>query len=141
MNPRHVLRIEGAVVLVVASAVYSLLGGPLWLYVLVFLAPDLSKIGYLAGPRLGGRTYNAAHTYVLSITVVGVGLWTAIPLVTLLGAIWTAHIGFDRAPGYGLKFPTRFGDTHLDPERLGTKDELREKTGETRSRDSVGHSQ
>jgi len=27
--------------------------------------------------------------------------------------VWTAHIGADRAPGYGLEYPTEFGDTHL----------------------------
>lgn len=26
---------------------------------------------------------------------------------------WAAHIGFDRALGYGLKRPTGFKDTHL----------------------------
>ena len=27
--------------------------------------------------------------------------------------IWVAHIGADRAMGYGLKYPTHFRDTHL----------------------------
>jgi len=27
--------------------------------------------------------------------------------------IWLAHIGFDRMLGFGLKYPTRFADTHL----------------------------
>jgi hypothetical protein len=27
--------------------------------------------------------------------------------------MWFAHIGMDRAIGYGLKYPTAFGDTHL----------------------------
>jgi hypothetical protein len=27
--------------------------------------------------------------------------------------VWTAHIGVDRAVGYGLKYPSGFGDTHL----------------------------
>jgi hypothetical protein len=27
--------------------------------------------------------------------------------------IWTAHIGVDRLLGFGLKYPTRFQDTHL----------------------------
>jgi hypothetical protein len=34
-----------------------------------------------------------------------------------LALIWFAHIGFDRLLGFGLKYPTRFKDTHLDPER------------------------
>lgn len=39
------------------------------------------------------------------------------PLAVLLALIWTAHIGFDRALGYGLKYATAFGETHLG--RLG----------------------
>ena len=31
--------------------------------------------------------------------------------------IWLAHIGFDRALGYGLKYATGFGFTH--PGRIG----------------------
>jgi hypothetical protein len=30
-----------------------------------------------------------------------------------IGLIWLAHIGIDRAPGYGLKYPSAFTDTHL----------------------------
>jgi hypothetical protein len=29
------------------------------------------------------------------------------------GLIWTSHIGLDRLLGFGLKYPTRFNDTHL----------------------------
>jgi hypothetical protein len=30
-----------------------------------------------------------------------------------IALIWLAHVGFDRALGYGLKYATAFGDTHL----------------------------
>ena len=30
-----------------------------------------------------------------------------------LALIWLGHIGMDHALGYGLKYPTAFGDTHL----------------------------
>jgi hypothetical protein len=29
------------------------------------------------------------------------------------GLEWTSHIGIDRLLGFGLKYPTRFNDTHL----------------------------
>jgi hypothetical protein len=32
-----------------------------------------------------------------------------------IGLIWAAHIGIDRALGYGLKLPTSFNQTHLGP--------------------------
>jgi hypothetical protein len=30
-----------------------------------------------------------------------------------IAAVWAAHIGFDRMLGYGLKYSSAFGDTHL----------------------------
>jgi hypothetical protein len=35
------------------------------------------------------------------------------PLLLSLALIWVAHIGFDRLLGYGLKYATAFGHTHL----------------------------
>lgn len=35
------------------------------------------------------------------------------PGLFAVSSIWVAHIGFDRLPGYGLKPPTAFKDTHL----------------------------
>jgi hypothetical protein len=82
---------------------------------LLFLAPDLSFAAYLGGPRLGAIVYDCAHSYVLplasGIALAASGNADKLPFVL----IWTAHIGFDRALGYGLKYPTGFGDTHLGP--------------------------
>jgi hypothetical protein len=79
----------------------------------VFLAPDLSMLAYLIGPRAGALAYSLAHTYVLAAALTLAGFAIAIPLAAAGGLIWIAHIGFDRALGYGLKYPTAFGDTHL----------------------------
>jgi hypothetical protein len=38
---------------------------------------------------------------------------TAEPLILSIAMIWLAHIGFDRALGYGLKYTSGFGFTHL----------------------------
>ena len=35
------------------------------------------------------------------------------PVGADVGLIWLAHVGVDRALGYGLKYGTGFGDTHL----------------------------
>jgi len=109
--PRVWLRLEGLAVLAVAVLVYQR-GGHSWmLLALLFLAPDLSFAGYLAGPRVGAAVYNAAHSYVGPAIAAALALLTGRPPV--LACIWAAHIGFDRALGYGLKYPTAFGDTHL----------------------------
>jgi hypothetical protein len=41
------------------------------------------------------------------------GFATASPLVLSIAMIWLAHIGFDRALGYGLKYASGFGFTHM----------------------------
>ena len=35
------------------------------------------------------------------------------PLTLSIAMIWLAHIGIDRALGYGLKYSAGFGFTHL----------------------------
>ena len=41
------------------------------------------------------------------------GLLLPAPAILCAGIIWCAHIGFDRALGYGLKYSSGFGHTHL----------------------------
>ena len=107
------LRLEGAAAFVAGLALYGWLGGP-WLILLpLLLVPDLSMVGYLRGPRLGAITYNIVHNWALGLSILGVGLATDLVPVSIAGAILIAHVGFDRAAGYGLKFPTSFQDTHL----------------------------
>jgi hypothetical protein len=47
------------------------------------------------------------------MTLMVTGLALASPLVLSIAMIWLAHIGFDRALGYGLKYSAGFGFTHL----------------------------
>lgn len=111
---RALLRAEGAAVFVAILLLYGQVGFSWIAFVVLFLAPDLSMLAYLAGPRIGATVYNAAHTYVLPIAVALVGYFAERTVVApALALIWIAHIGLDRALGYGLKYPTRFGDTHL----------------------------
>ena len=47
----------------------------------------------------------------VSLMVAGFALSS--PLVLSIAMIWMAHIGIDRALGYGLKYTSGFGFTHL----------------------------
>jgi hypothetical protein len=108
-----ILRAEHLALFAAGLIAYLALGG-IWLLALpLLLAIDLSMVGYLAGPRLGAITYNAGHNLVVVAAVAGTGWWTGIGWVQLLAAIWLAHVGMDRALGYGLKLPSDFRDTHL----------------------------
>jgi hypothetical protein len=109
--PRAWLRAEGLAVMLLAAWLYAR-GGHSWgLFALLFLAPDISFAGYLAGPRVGATAYNVLHSYVGPAAAAALALATGRPAT--LALIWAAHIGFDRMLGYGLKYPTAFGDTHL----------------------------
>ena len=114
-TPRTWLRLEGAALLAAAVVAYQWQLGSWATFALLFLAPDLAMLGYLAGPALGARLYNLAHVEVAPIFLamygIGVGRHDVLPYAL----VWLAHIGFDRMIGYGLKYPTRFGDTHLGP--------------------------
>ena len=76
-------------------------------------APDLSMVGYAAGPRVGAVTYDVAHTYAIPVALALVGVFADADLALQIALVWAAHIGVDRAIGYGLKYPTGFRDTHL----------------------------
>lgn len=110
---RLLLRVEGFAALAAALSVYWRNDFSWFAFALFFLAPDLAMLGYLAGPRAGAIAYNFAHTYVLPLALALFGLLGGAPLAAAGGLIWIAHIGFDRALGYGLKYPTAFSDTHL----------------------------
>ena len=77
------------------------------------VVPDLSFAAYLAGPRAGALVYNAAHSYLGPVMLMTTGLALASPLVLSIAMIWLAHIGIDRALGYGLKYQAGFAFTHL----------------------------
>ncbi|MDX8498174.1 DUF4260 domain-containing protein [Mesorhizobium sp. VK4C] len=107
------VRLEWAAVAVVAIIFYKMTGVSWWLFALFILAPDLSMLGYLAGPRVGAYAYNALHILITPLVLALVGVLFATPLTSAVALIWIAHIAIDRALGYGLKLSTGFQDTHL----------------------------
>ena len=109
-----VLRLEGLAFAAVCIAAYGSLGESWWLFAALILVPDISMLGYLAGPRVGAGVYNLAHNWVfVAIWFAAAWLLGGSNLSLSLPLILGAHIGIDRALGYGLKLPTGFHDTHL----------------------------
>ena len=105
-------RLEGLALLAASVAVYA--SNPDWiLFAVLLLVPDLAMAGYLRGPRFGAITYNLAHLKILPLALGTIGLLTSNTLEIQLALIWFAHIGMDRALGYGLKLETGFSDTTL----------------------------
>jgi hypothetical protein len=110
---RTLLRLEGLTLFAGMTLLYGFWGGPWWVYAVLFLAPDISFLGYLAGPKAGAIAYNAVHSYIVPMALMTAGFGFAPPLLLTIAMIWLAHIGFDRALGYGLKYSAGFGFTHL----------------------------
>lgn len=111
--PRTWLRLEGAAVLAASVVAFTWQLGSWWVFAAAFLVPDLSMVGYLAGPVIGARAYNLVHSYVgpifLAVYGIGIGRSDVVPWAL----IWFAHIGLDRMLGLGLKYDSAFANTHL----------------------------
>jgi len=80
--------------------------------------PDLAILGYLRGVRVGTVLYNLVHTLTGPLLLIAFAILEKSPWLLAYGLIWTSHIGLDRLLGFGLKYPTRFNDTHL--QRVGS---------------------
>ncbi len=107
------LRLEGSGLLAAAVCLYAASGLNWWLFGVLLLVPDLSMLGYLSGPRVGAYLYNAFHITLWGLALAAAGYVFTAKLPLSVGLIWLAHIGMDRALGYGLKEVSAFQDTHL----------------------------
>ena len=107
------LRLEGAVALAGSVLAYRATGGSWGLFAALFLVPDFSMLAYLANRRMGATVYNACHTYLAPAALALLGWSQGMPALLSPALIWAAHIGLDRLMGYGLKYGTGFGATHL----------------------------
>lgn len=111
--PLLILRLEGLALLAFATWGYAMAGLAWWVYAALFFVPDVGFAAYLAGPRVGAVAYNALHSTIGPALLAGLGLATGNIFLLGGGAVWAAHVGFDRVLGYGLKYPSAFQDTHL----------------------------
>jgi uncharacterized protein DUF4260 len=112
-RPLRWLRLEGLTLLASALLLFGTTHQRWWLVPAAILLPDMLMAGYLAGTKVGAATYNLAHCYPLPAALCLAGIDRHQPLVLAFGLIWLAHIGMDRALGYGLKYDTHFQHTHL----------------------------
>ena len=107
------LRLEGLAAFGAGLALFGASGGN-WLFIVpLLLLPDVSAVGFLVSQRVGTFTYNMIHNWVPGLAVLGLGVWLASPPIVVAASILIAHVGMDRAVGYGLKLPSSFQDTHL----------------------------
>jgi hypothetical protein len=113
MSVRLLLRLEGLAIGAAAIVLYADGDHSWWLFALLALAPDLSFAAYVLGIGVGAAAYNLVHNLVLPVALGTAGALTDTQWALAVALIWLAHIGVDRALGYGLKYPSAFKDTHL----------------------------
>lgn len=112
-KPKTWLRIEGLFLLTATIIGFSQQHQRWWLYPALLLVPDIFMVGYLANSKLGAFFYNLGHSYPMPMILIYFGWYSKSLFWTSIGLIWLGHIGWDRFFGYGLKYDTRFKDTHL----------------------------
>ena len=111
--PLVLLRTEGAALLALSVVLYAKVGRSWLLFVVLLLAPDLGAVGYVRGTRVGALAYDLLHTTLPPATLAAAGVLVGSSLAWSIAIVWFAHIGLDRALGYGLKYPDSFRHTHL----------------------------
>ncbi len=110
----YTLRTENGLILLGSLAAYFLVLKASWLlFLLLFILPDLSLIGYARGIKFGAISYNLAHTYLAPVLLAVFGLSLSQPLLLSFSLIWSAHIAQDRLRGFGLRYIEKFDDSHL----------------------------
>ena len=110
---RFWLHAEGLAAFVAGLALYLQFGGDPWLFLPILLLPDLGLLGYLAGSRVGAFLYDLVHNWAIGLAAIGLAVATGSSALWIVGAILVAHVGMDRAVGYGLKYPGAPKPTHL----------------------------
>lgn len=92
-----------------------------WMYLVLFIGPDIGMLGYLVNTRAGAFCYNLTHHKGIGILLMFIGLLAEVAnMLTnvqsaffLAGLIIYGHSSMDRMLGYGLKFGDHFKHTHL----------------------------
>lgn len=107
------LNLDELASLLLAVLVFAHLPYAWWWLPALFLVPDLSMLGYLAGPRLGAWCYNLAHHKLLALALGATGSLLGQPVLLLAGVVVLFHSSFDRLLGYGFKHETGFKHKHL----------------------------
>lgn len=116
---RWLIRLEELALFALSIFAFGKIGYAWYWFPLLLFAPDLSMLGYLAGPAVGAVCYNIVHHRGLAIAIVLAGLLVSSPAIQLTGVMLFGHSSLDRVFGYGLKHLDSFQHTHLG--RIGQR--------------------
>jgi hypothetical protein len=114
-NMKYLLQAEAAAPFIISVVLLNMLPVHFswWVWILLFLTPDISMIGYTVNNKVGAFLYNLFHHQLVAVVVGTVGLLLHQPYVEMAGLILLGHSSLDRVLGYGLKTVEGFKYTHL----------------------------
>lgn len=110
---RNLIKLEELFLFVLAILLFAGLDYAWWWYLVLFLAPDLGMLGYLASPGVGAVSYNLLHHKAVAVAAYALGSLIGLPALQLAGVIILGHSSLDRVLGYGMKYADSFRHTHL----------------------------
>jgi len=85
-----------------------------WVWILIFLLPDFSMLGYAFNNKTGALVYNLFHHQLTAVLVWFAGFLLQDEVLQLSGLVLLGHSSLDRVMGFGLKTKAGFKFTHLN---------------------------
>jgi hypothetical protein len=110
---KNIIKLEEMAMLIVSVLALIYLKVPYWYYLILFLGPDISMLGYLLGNKIGAACYNIFHHKGIALALFVVGFIYNNWMLEVTGLILFGHSSMDRMAGYGLKYNEGFKFTHL----------------------------
>lgn len=110
---KNTIRLEEAAIFGLSAYVLYSLQAEWWWYLILFLGPDISMLGYMAGNKAGAFTYNLFHHKGIAVIIFITGLLLPHFLMQVTGIVLFGHASMDRMLGYGLKTTEGFKYTQL----------------------------
>ncbi|WP_103069514.1 DUF4260 domain-containing protein [Aquimarina sediminis] len=110
---KTILQLEEIAMLGLGVCTFSVLSYPWWLFLVLFMLPDIGILGYIINTKVGTLSYNLFHHKGVAILIYGFGFYMSTEALQLVGVILFSHAAFDRVLRYGLKYEKGFKFTHL----------------------------
>jgi hypothetical protein len=110
---KNTIKLEEMAMLVASILALICLKVPYWYYLILFIGPDISMLGYLLGNKIGAACYNVFHHKGIVLALFVVGFIYNNWMLQVTGLILFGHSSMDRMAGYGLKYNEGFRFTHL----------------------------
>lgn len=96
-------RLEQVAIFVASLFFYRTQLGGWGRFVVLLLLPELSRLADAAGPAVGGRVYNLAHSYVGPVFLAAYSVYVGRSDMVMPALAWMANISLNRALGVGLR--------------------------------------